>query len=305
MKIQKTLKIAALALVALAAGGARPAAAKVDVVAANQDLAWVVRAVGGNQVSVDYLASSNQDPHLIDPRPSQVVKLARADMAVRIGMDLDLWFDSLIRASGNSKILPGKSGYVDASRGVKPLEVPQGKLDPSRGDLHVFGNPHYFFGPSNLIVVAENVKDGLQRVDPSNGSSYQSNFQSLMSRLNDAIKGWKAQLAADRGKKVVTYHRSLVYFLNNFDLVQAGNVEPRPGIEPTPGHVARMASEMKQGGVKVILTESFRPRRYSDLLARQSGGVVVAIPGGVGAEKGLDDYFKFMDAVVTRVAAAL
>jgi len=301
----KPFKIISLALLALLVGGASPAAAKVNVVAANQDLAWVTRAVGGDQVSVDYLASSNQDAHAVEPRASQVVKLGRARMVVRIGLDLDLWFDSLISAAGNSQILRGARGYVDASRGVPLLEIPSGKLDPSQGDIHVYGNPHYMYGPSNLRTVADNVRDGLKRVDPGNGGLYDSNFNSLASRLNEALPRWKAKLAGARGKQVVTYHKSLVYFTHEFGLREIGNVEPKPGLEPTPGHVAGVARDMKASGATAILTENWRSRRFADLLARQSGGKVVVIPGGVGAEKGLDDYFSFMDACVDRVAAAL
>jgi zinc/manganese transport system substrate-binding protein len=301
----KTLKIIALGLLALWAPGVSPAAAKVDVVAANQDLAWVTRTIGGNQVSVDYLASSNQDPHQVEPRPSQVVKLARADMVVRIGMDIDLWFDSLIRAAGNGKILPGARGYVDASRGIRALEVPSGKLDPSKGDIHVYGNPHYFYGPSNLRAVADGIADGLKRVDPSNAAIYTSNYNNLAGRLNSALAGWKNKLAKDRGKPVVTYHKSLVYFLNEFGLKEAGNVEPRPGLEPTIGHVTSLARDMKSDGVRVILAENWRSRRFSDLLARQSGATVVVVPGGIGAEKGIDDYFALMGTMVDRVSAAL
>ncbi len=290
---------------ALVLGPSVAAQAKVDVVAATQDLAWVARAVGGAEVSAEYLAASNQDPHTVDPRPSQVAKLARARLVVRVGMDLDLWFDSLLRAAGNSAILPGGKGYVDASRGVRVLEIPSGKLDPSKGDIHVHGNPHYLYGPSNLPVVAASVRDGLKRVDPTHAADYDANYAALKNRLDQALPRWKARLSGDRGKLVVTYHKSLVYFLDEFGLKEAGNVEPRPGVEPTVGHVASLGRDMKAGGVRVILAEAFRSRRWTDLLAGQSGATAVMLPSGIGAEKGIDDYFALIDAWVERTAAAL
>src|SRR5262245_48578354 len=138
-----------LAVLAVWAGSAAPAGA-VSAVASTQDLAWLTKAIGGNRVSVDYLCGSNDDPHRVDPRPSQALKLSRADMLVRIGMDLDLWVDSLIKASGNGKISLVGKGYVDCSQGINKLEVPTTKLDPSKGDIHIFGNPHYFSGPLSL-----------------------------------------------------------------------------------------------------------------------------------------------------------
>jgi len=302
MRKWKQITLSALALLA---GGATPAAAKVNVVAANQDLAWVVREVGGSAVTVDYLARSTEDPHAVEPRPSQVARIARADAVVRIGMDLDLWFDSLIRASANPRIQPGGRGHIDASRGIRALEVPSGKLDPSKGDIHIHGNPHYFFGPGNLPTVAGTVRDGLKRLEPASAATFDANYDSLTARLAQALRGWRAKLAGARGKAVVTYHKSLVYFLAEFGLREFANVEPKPGLEPTPGHVSGLARGMRAEGVTVILTENWRPRRFADLLARQSGGAVVVLPGGIGAEKGLDDYFALMGAWVDRVAAAL
>jgi zinc/manganese transport system substrate-binding protein len=301
----KTIRLAALAAFSLLIAGAAPAAAKVNVVAANQDLAWITSTIGGNRVSVDYLARGDQDPHRIEPRPSQVLKLTQADMIVRIGMDLDLWMDALIQKASNGKIAPGGRGYVDASVGVRKLEVPSGKLDPSKGDIHVYGNPHYLIAPTNMRAVATNIENGLERVDPSGKATFEANFNALMGRVASAIQGWKAKLAGDRGKPIVTYHKSLVYFLDEFGLKEFGNVEPKPGLEPSPGHVASLAQQMKGAGVKVILAENYRPRRFSELLASQSGARLVVIPGGIGAEKGIDDYFDYIGAIVDRVSAAL
>jgi ABC-type Zn uptake system ZnuABC Zn-binding protein ZnuA len=301
----KTFKILTLATLALSVASALPASAKINAMASNEDLAWVTQQVGGSNVSVDFIARGDQDPHHIEPRPSQVAKLSGAKLLVRIGMDLDLWMDSLIRASGNGGIAPGGRGYVDASAGLRALEVPSGKLDPSKGDIHVYGNPHYMFAPTNMRVVAHNILEGLERVDAGNKATYEANFNSLMSRIAEGIKRWNAKMAADKGKPIVTYHKSLVYFLNEFGLREAGNVEPRPGLEPTAGHVSSLAQEMKGQGVKVILMESFRSRRFADLLASQSGAKVVVIPGGIGGEKGIDDYFKLMDTITERVSAAL
>jgi zinc/manganese transport system substrate-binding protein len=282
-----------------------PAQAKVDVVAATQDLAWVTQAVGGKAVSVDYIAGSTQDPHRVDPRPSQVAKIARADAIVRVGLDLDLWFDSLIRAAGNGKIVPGGKGYIDASKGVSMLEIPSGKLDPSKGDIHIYGNPHYLYGPSKLPQVADNIRDGLKKADPSNSTVFDANYNALVARLNEALKGWRAKLAGARGKQVVTYHKSMIYFLAEFGIKEYDNVEPKPGLEPTSGHVAGVGRRMKADGVKVILAENWRGTRFSTLLANLSGGTLVRVPGGIGAEKGIDDYFDLIGAWVDRLAAVL
>jgi ABC-type Zn uptake system ZnuABC Zn-binding protein ZnuA len=300
MRLQYILSVASL-LAAVA-----PAQAKVQVVTATETLAWATRAVGGNLVQVEALSRGDQDPHAIEARPSQVVKLARADMVVRVGMDLDLWLDPLIEAARNSKISRGARGYVDAHVGLRPLEVPSGKVDPSMGDIHIYGNPHYEYDPIVMRdIIAKNILNGLLRVDPANASTYKDNLSALVARLNAAIERWEVAMKPFRGRPVVTYHKTFPYLLARFGLREFDNVEPRPGIAPSAGHVADVARRMKQAGVKAIVTESYRSRRFSDLLARQSGGVVVPIPAGVGGERGAEDYFAAMDLIVNRLVKAL
>jgi zinc/manganese transport system substrate-binding protein len=293
------------AALALGLGSAAPANAAVKAVAAYQNLAWLTKEIGGNQVTVSYLGGSNTDPHHVEPRPSQVLEISHADLVVRVGMDLDLWMDALIGASGNGKIQRGAKGYVDTSAGVPKLEVPTGKLDPSHGDIHIYGNPHYFTGPLSIPYAGRNVAEGLKRVDPGHAQFYEGNYQALVKRLQEAWKGWAAKMQPHRGAKVVVYHKVMPYFLHDFGLVEFGNVEPKPGLEPTPAHVAQLASAMRAAGVKVILTENWRPRRFADLLASQSGAKVVVLPSGIGSEAGTDDYFKLMDVWVNRISAAL
>src|SRR5262249_45824064 len=151
----------------------------------------------------------DQDPHHVEPLPSQVVKLARADMLVRIGMDLDMWFDALLDAARNPKIARGAKGYVDAHVGLRPLELPSGKLDPSMGDIHVYGNPHYEFSPEVMrTIVARNILAGLIRVDPAHAETYRANEAALSTRLQQAEQRWRGALAAYRGRSVVTYHKT-------------------------------------------------------------------------------------------------
>src|SRR5207253_10209432 len=293
------------ALLALPALGARPAEAAVRVLAATDNLAWITQQIGGNHVSVDYLARGDQDPHMIEPRPSQVAKLSRADMLVRIGMDLDLWMDALLDAARNPKIARGTRGYVDAHVGLHPVEIPSGKLDPSMGDIHIYGNPHYEFSPEVVrTIVGRNILIGLERVDPANEATYRANYNAFSNQLLQDERRWKAKLAPYRGREVVTYHKTYPYLLGYFGLREFENVEPKPGIAPSASHVAQVAQEMKRSGVKVIIAESYRPRRFSDLLARESGGKVVTIPGGVGGERGIDSYYALMDTIVDRIAAA-
>jgi zinc/manganese transport system substrate-binding protein len=279
--------------------------AKVNVVTSYTEIADIARQVGGNRVDVVSIARGVDNPHQIDPRPSQVVKLARADLFCRIGMDLDLWADALLNAARNGKVMPNGSGYVDCSKGVRRMEIPSGRIDPSHGDIHIYGNPHFAIDPVNGKIIAANIAEGLKRVDPAGASIYTANLNEIENKVDALLKGWKAMLAPYKGASVVTYHKTWIYFLNRFGLKEFGNVEDRPGIPPTPTHISNLIRAMKNANVKLIITEPFRPRGFVDQIARQTGARVVVLPISVGGAPGANDYLSLIDIAVRGVAGGL
>jgi ABC-type Zn uptake system ZnuABC Zn-binding protein ZnuA len=283
---------------------ALPAAAQLRVVATFPDLADIVKQIGGARVQVSALARPQDDFHLVTPRPSMALELSRAKLFVRVGMDLDLWADDLLTAARNAAILRGASGYVDCSVGIRRIEVPTGRVDPSMGDVHIYGNPHYLFDPVNAKVAARNILEGLKRVDPANTQEYQRGYDAFVARIDEHLKRWQQALSPHKGMPVVEYHKTLTYFLQRFGLQQLATLEPKPGIPPTPSHLREVVARMKNAGCKVILIEHFRPRRFPDAIARETGAKVVVLPAAVGAE-GTTDYFSMIDAIVNRIAAAL
>jgi zinc/manganese transport system substrate-binding protein len=283
---------------------ALPAAAQLRVVATFPDLADIVKQIGGARVQVSALARPQDDFHLVTPRPSMALELSRAKLFVRVGMDLDLWADDLLTAARNAAILRGASGYVDCSVGARKLEVPTGRVDPSMGDIHIYGNPHYLFDPANAKIAARNILEGLRRVDPANAQEYQRRYEAFVQRVDEHLNRWHQILAPYKGTLVVAYHKSLPYFLQRFGLQELATVEPKPGIPPSPGYLREVIARMKNTGCKVILIEHFRPRRFPDAIARETGAKVVVLPAAVGAE-GTTDYFSMIDAIVNRIAAAL
>ncbi|MGQ9540492.1 MAG: metal ABC transporter substrate-binding protein [Armatimonadota bacterium] len=281
-----------------------PAMAQVRVVATFPDLADIVRQIGGNRVQVTALARPQDDFHLVTPRPSMALELSRAKLFVRVGMDLDLWADDLLAAARNSSILRGSPGYVDCSVRVKKLEVPTTRVDPSMGDIHIYGNPHYLFDPANAKLAGQEILEGLKRVDPAHTAEYEQRYQAFAQRVDDHLKQWQERLAPYRGTPVVVYHKSLPYFLQRFGLRELATVEPKPGIPPSPGYLRDVIARMKSANCRVILLEHFRPRRFADAIARETGAKVVVLPVAVGAE-GTTDYFSMMDVMVSRLASAL
>lgn len=298
-------KLTILAAILLAATLGRSSGAAISVVTTDTTLADIAKRVGGSRVTVESLSRPTDDPHAVEPRPSMVVKLSRAQVFARIGMDLDMWADSVLERAGNPQVAKGGKGYADCSVNLKVQEIPPAKLDPSMGDIHVYGNPHYLMDPANGILAAGNIAAALIRVDPAGYQTYHNNFVAFGNEVKQKLAGWEAELAPHRGSLVTTYHRSWVYFMTRFGLKEFGTIEPKPGIQPSAGHVNDLVREMKADKVKAMLIENFRSHRFPDLIAQQTGAKAVYVPLAVGADPAATDYFKLFDVIVGRLAAAL
>ena len=293
----------AFAVAGLVAGGAG-AASKVKVVASLPDLKALAEAVGGDLVEVDSLARGTQNPHDIEVRPSLMVKLRRADLLVRNGVGGDPWVEPLLMGAQNSQIFPGAPGYVDASVGVRILP-PTGPVDRSRGDVHPEGNPHYTMDPATAAQVTQNIVAGLKRVAPDGAATFDEQRRAFLARLDADLARWQKTLEPARGAKVVTYHEGFTYFLNRFGLVLAGAIEDRPGIPPSPTHLANLIRLMKDQGVKVVVAEPWADRKTVELVARDSGARALVLPSAVGGVKGVDTYTQMIDYNVNALAGAL
>ena len=328
-------------LLALCAGLVAPADEPLHVVTTTTDLAAITRAVGGDQVEVTSIATGHEDPHFIAAKPSYMVAASKADLWIRIGLELEIGYEGLIiDGSRNSRIRIGTSGHLDASEGVLRLEVPTQRIHRSMGDIHPLGNPHYWLDPLNGRIVAASIGKRLAQLAPQHASYFEERvnaFQQqldqrmfgdeLVSRLGGAalwaallkgrldellsqpdvppLGGWLATMRPYAGRKMITYHRSWSYFAHRFDLVVANELEPKPGIPPSPGHVAEVIKQVKAANVRLLLMEPFYSRKAPDLVADQTGVTVVVCANSVGGQPGTDDYLAMLDNVVQRVSAAL
>jgi zinc/manganese transport system substrate-binding protein len=302
MKWQKTLIALMLAFVATLS--ATTAFAAVPVVATVPELADITKQVGGDNVTVYSVAKPNTDYHMVEARPSDVQRVARAKMIVTSGMSLELWMNSLLNAAGNNALNRGGAGYVDASAGIKRMEVSTSQITGASGDIHAEGNPHYWYDPVYGKFIARNVVKGLIRVDPAHASEYRANYTRFNTEIDRRMDGWKAELAPYAGRPVITYHKNYIYFLRRFGLREYGNLEPKPGIPPSASHVNALIQGMKRDHVKAVVIESIYPTRFGDLITRQTGAKYVVAPYSVGS-LGTKSYFQMIDLLVGRFKQAL
>jgi zinc/manganese transport system substrate-binding protein len=295
-----------VALVALMLAIAPGAARKLRVVATTNDLKWAVEQIGGKNVEVVALMHPLQNPHTVQPRPSFIVQLNRADLLVRIGLDYEeTWLPPLVEESRNPKIRRGGVGDVDASIGIPLLEIPQGRVTREQGEVHIFGNPHYWLDPENMKIIARNIANGLRRIDPANADEYERNLKRL-ERLMDDLLDETLKLAAPlRGEKFVAYHTTWSYLANRYGFRIIGYLEPKPGIPPSASHLADLIVRMRQEKVKVIVKEPFYENRIPNMVAQRTGAKVVEICPTVGGEPDTETYPKLLRHILTKLVNAV
>lgn len=290
--------VSSLALALLAGASALPAGAaeKIKIVTATSDLASMAQEVGGDHVEVESIARGYQDPHFVEAKPSFLLKLRHADLLIVVGLQLEIgWLPPLITQSGNPRIQPDSAGYLDASQFAEILEKPTGVVTRAMGDVHPFGNPHYWLDPENGRRAAQGIANKLSELRPGDAAYFNGRFQDFSNRLTDAGKKWNAEMQPYHGRKVITYHRSWPNFLKYFGLISMGEIEPRPGIPPTPSHTLELINMMKRENVKIILVEPYFDLKTPNAIARDTGAQVVVMPPSVGGEKEITDYFKLFD----------
>jgi ABC-type Zn uptake system ZnuABC Zn-binding protein ZnuA len=290
-------------LTAVAVNG--PAAAQtLRVVTTTADLGSLAQEVGGDKVTVVALAKGYQDPHFVDPKPSFILEVSRANLLIAIGRELEIgWLPPLINNSRNAKVQPGSAGYLDASTNVKILEIPTGQITRAMGDVHPAGNPHYWLEPDNGRRIAGAIRDKMSELAPANKAYFAQRYSDFDKRLSDAQKRWEAAMLPFKGTKIVTYHRSWPNFMEHFGLDVIGYVEPKPGVPPSPTHTLELIAEMKRQGAKVIVVEPYFDLKTAQSIASQVGGAVLVLAPSVGGVKEATDYLQLFEYDINLLAS--
>ena len=330
-----TKLVAILAFVAASAASF----ANLKVVTTTTDLASIASLVGGKNVSVSSIITGARDAHRIEAKPSYMSRVSSASVFIAVGLDLEVAYEkAILDGSGNGKVRLGQPGHLYASEFAYVIEKPTGAVTRAQGDIHPDGNPHIMLDPWNGRLVGIGIARRFQQLDKGNAASYESNLQEYLNRMDtamfgsklmqkyggtklwqwanaggftkklasvgasDDIGGWASTARLLSGKPILTYHRSMSYLARRFGLNVVDQLEPKPGLEPTPGHLAKVIREGKERGVKAVVLEPFFSARSAELVASRIGAKVVVIPQSVGQAPGANDYISLFDVIVSRIA---
>lgn len=317
------------------------AQANLKVVTTIPDLASFVSDIGKNRVSVSSLIVGARDPHRIQAKPSFMSRVASADLFIAVGLDLEIGYEApILQGSRNSRVQIGARGHMYASDGVFILEKSSGIITRAQGDVHPEGNPHIWLDPWNARIIIRNIASRMGELDRANATFYTTNANAFVDRIDDAmfgadlvnkvgveklwtwernnnliqqlknagasgqLGGWAGKMELIRGTNIITYHKSWEYFANRFNINIVDELEPKPGLDPTPGHLASILKKVEQNNIKIILQEPYYSTRHANFVAQRTGIKVVVAGLSVGNEPNVKDYIGLISNIVDKIVSA-
>jgi zinc/manganese transport system substrate-binding protein len=297
----KTLPLLKALLLFIAILFSFQASAALNVFACEPEWASLAQELGGDKLSVTSATTAMQDPHRIEARPSLIARIRSADLVICSGSELEVgWLPLLFTQSGNNRVQPGSPGFIEASQLVARLEVPK-VVDRSLGDIHPAGNPHVHLDPRNIARIAGTVTERLSEIDRANAAYYKGRADDFGKRWQDAMQRWQQQASRLKGVPLVVYHRDLSYFIHWAGMREVGSLEPKPGIPPTPSHLAELVEGMKRDPAKVIVYSSYNSPKAAEFLSARSGIPNVMLPFTVGGTAAAKDLFGLFDDTIERL----
>ena len=286
----------------LAAALAWPAAA-LNVFTCEPEWAALAQELGGDKVSVFSATTAQQDPHRVEARPSLIARFRNADVLICSGSELEVgWLPLLFTQSGNDRIQPGSQGYIEASQFVVRLEVPK-VIDRALGDIHPQGNPHVHLDPRNIAKIAEVVTARFAELDARNADAYRARGEDFGKRWQQAMDKWRGEAQPLKGMPLVVYHKDMSYFINWAGMREVGSLEPKPGIPPTPTHLAELVEQMKRSPAKAVVYSPYNNPGAAQFLSQRANIPVVPLPFTVGGTPKAKDLFGLFDDTIERLRA--
>jgi len=278
---------------------------KLNIVTTTLDAADFVKQIGGDNVEVYSLYNGQYDFHFYEPRPTEVLRLKKADAVVVYGLAHDGWFQSLLESSRNSKITFGRKGYIDMADGVKVMKVPSGNIDGRMGDVHPYGACGYLYNEENVKRAVENIYNGLVNIAPEYKEYFEKNKNNYLSKVDSVFVNLKGKMLPYKGTKIVQFHESWDYFAETFGLEIVAALEPKPGIPPSAAHLSNVKEIIKKESPKIILVETYYPQKPVKFITQQTGIKEVRVAQYVGGVKGRETFISNLEYTIDKILEAL
>src|SRR5919198_515747 len=300
MRLRRALWVGFVALIL-----ARPALATHSVFACEPEWAALAQELGGPELTVFSATTAFQDHHRIEPKPSLIARIRGADLVVCTGAEVEIgWLPVLLMQSGNNRIQPGTPGYLEAAQYVAKIEIPR-VIDRALGDMHPSGNPHIHLDPRNVAKIADVLSGRLAELDPVNAELYRKRLQSFSERWQAATKRWEAEAQPLKNVPLVVYHKDYSYMIRWLGMREVATLEPKPGIPPTPSHLAALIERTKRDPPKAVVYSPYQNVRAVEFLSERTGVPKVMLPFTVGGTPKAKDLFGLYDDCIERLLVAV
>jgi zinc/manganese transport system substrate-binding protein len=344
MKTISVLNVAVIFAISVVTLTAQAEDRKLKVVTTNTAYQSIAETIGGDKVEVFHIVDGNQDPHIVRPKPSLAVLLKEADVYVTTGMDLEMWSPALVDMSGNPDIRSGQKGYVSASAGLKIIETPitvsraEGDVH-IYGNPHIHTSPltgkviaeNICVGlkknaPQHAAFFEQNLKRFIAEIDRRTFGDelvallggkvltelaqsgrlipFLEKKQYKGKSLIALLGGWMKEALPIRGRKIVAYHKTIGYFSQLFGIDIVDFLEPKPGIPPSPGHVATIIAEMQKQNIRVIWAENYFDTGVVKKVAEKVNAIPVIVALGPGGQAGMKTFFDQFDVWIRELKKA-
>lgn len=272
--------------------------AKLQVATTTPDLAAVVKEVGQDQVDVFSIAKGTQDPHLIEAKPSFMVKLRTTDLVIEQGLELEsAWITLLIRGSRNSKLID-KNSILKLAAELDPLEIPKVPISRADGDVHPGGNPHFQLDPIRLGRASILIAKRMGELNPTQKDFYLKNAENFDKHMQKKTKEWQERLKKTGVTEVVTYHKTFIYFCERFQIQCRIQLEPKPGIPPTASHILSVIDQMKTRKLHLVLIENLYDDSVRPKLEQAVSAKVIKVPVYVEGEPEITTNEQLIERIV-------
>lgn len=258
------------------------------------------------QAQVRSATHARQDPHHIEARPSLIAALRRADLAVCTGAGLEAgWLPMLQQRAGNARVQDGAPGMFYAADHVTLID-PRAAGTPWDGDVHAEGNPHVHLDPARLLTIAQRLAERLQQIDPAQRDTYARQWQAFETGWRARMAQWQQRAAPLRGQRVAAQHRTYAYLWGWLGMVQTADLEPKPGMPPTPGHLQRVLETTRTAPPPAVVVSLYQDPRPAQWLAQQLGGGVrmLQLPSTVTDDASAPDLAALFDHLIAQLLAA-
>lgn len=286
----------AVALASSVAPRHAAAASRFHIIATTTDIQSLLTVVAGDKVDVESLAAPTQDPHSLELKPSQLVRLQSASLVVRIGLDHEPW---LARVRFKAPVL-------NLSENVRLLQTETPRLRVERhSHVHAFGNPHYWLDPENAKAMVIAISQALGKLLPADSAYFDANRDTFISQLDARMPVWKKALAPYAGARIVVVHDTWIYFADRFKLSIVAAAEATPGVPPSPAELALLYTRMREARVRLVVADPNSNGSLLRQMADHGNAQVVRLVPSVGADLAARDYLSLIDLNVDRLVKAL